>query len=232
MCRSSASNGLTFEAFPTSGSGPPIASERGADDVDDITDRIEKLKKQATVLSGGRMVSHAEPNTPPDVEEQFWKNVLAVENAPEAAPFDELLRAGLTLQPAAELDDGALVPKLWEVIRGLEDLGVYLEFTNHLSDRQLYTVLWTETLREPMALAPNDPNSGWHIDMTAASSDDGGVNVYLTYYADDEDRRRWAADYPDDVLPESRPLPFDRDRHLPSQWSSPPTGVDDDARMS
>jgi hypothetical protein len=85
--------------------------------VDDITDRIERLKKQAAALSGGRMVSRVSPDLPPEVE-------------------------------------------------------------------------------------------------------------------DEGDRRRWADDYPDDLLPEPKPLPYDRDRHLPSQWASPPADVDDDVRMS
>jgi hypothetical protein len=200
--------------------------------VDDITDRIERLKQQAAAMSGGRMVSGISLDLPPEIEEQFWKNVLAVENAPEAVPFDELLRRGMALPPPEELDDVALVAKLWDVIRGLEDLGVYLEFTNHLSDRQLYVSLWSRILREPMAISPEDLDSAWQIDVSAAASDDDGIDVYLTYYADEEDRRQWADEYPDDQLPEPKPLPYDRDRHLPSQWATPLADVDDDARMS
>lgn len=91
----------------------------------DINERIEKLKRAAAALSGGRMVTGTVPNCPPEIEEQFWKNVLAFENAPEVAPFDELERSGLTLPPAAELDDVALTAALWAMIRGLEELGVY-----------------------------------------------------------------------------------------------------------
>lgn len=98
--------------------------------------------------------------------------------------------------------------------------------------KKLYASLWSTILREPMALSPDDPDSAWHIDVSAAATDDDGTDVYLTYYADEEERRRWADEYPDDQLPEPKPLPFDRDRHLPSQWASPPAGVDDDARMS
>jgi hypothetical protein len=198
--------------------------------VDDIRDRIEELKKQAAALSGGRMISGVSPDLPPKIEEQFWTNVLAAENAPEVAPFDELLRAGLILPSPDDLDDAALVTKLWDVIRGLEDLGVYLEFTNHLSDRQLYAALWSRILREPMALTPEEPDAAWHIDVSEAGSDDNGVDVYLAYYADEEDRRRWADEFPDDQLPESKPLPFDRDRHLPSPWARP--AADDDVTMS
>src|SRR3954469_20743529 len=42
-------------------------------DVDDINDRIEKLKKQAAELSAGGMVSGFGPGCTPEIQEQFWK---------------------------------------------------------------------------------------------------------------------------------------------------------------
>ena len=191
---------------------------------DDINDRIEKLRRDAAALSGGKMVTGVAPNCPPEVQEQFWKNVLAFENAKEVQPIDELVRAGLTLPPAEELDDAELTEALWAMIRGLEDLGVYLEFTNHLSDRELYLQLWSKVLREPMALTPDDLQAAWHIDMSSAGSNDDGIEAYLTYYADEEARREWAKEYPDSPMPERKELPFDRDRHLPSVWVSGESG--------
>ena len=191
---------------------------------DDINDRIEKLKRDAAALSGGKMVTGFAPNCPPEMQEQFLKNVLAFENAPEVQPFDELVRAGLTLPPAEELDDAALTEALWTMIRGLEDLGVYLEFTDHLSDRELYVQLWSSVLREPMALTPDDLQAAWHIQMSGASTGDDGVDTYLTYYADEETRREFAEKYPDSPVPERKALPFDRDRHLPSVWASGESG--------
>ena len=87
-------------------------------------------------------------------------------------PFDELVSSGLTLPPAEELDDVALKATLWAMIRGLEQLGVYLEFTNHLSDRDLYVRLWSSVLHEPMALTPDDPAAAWHIHVSSAGGDD------------------------------------------------------------
>ena len=54
--------------------------------MDDINERIEKLKREAPALSGGKMVTGIAPNCPPETQEQFWKNVLAFENAPEVLP--------------------------------------------------------------------------------------------------------------------------------------------------
>jgi hypothetical protein len=49
--------------------------------MDDIHDRIEKLKREAAALNGGRMVAGTRPDCPPRIEEEFWKNVLAFEIA-------------------------------------------------------------------------------------------------------------------------------------------------------
>jgi hypothetical protein len=45
--------------------------------MDDINDRIENLKRDAAALSGGKMVTGIAPNCRPEIQEQFWKNVLA-----------------------------------------------------------------------------------------------------------------------------------------------------------
>jgi hypothetical protein len=37
----------------------------------------------------------------------------------------------------------------------------------------------------------------------------------MHYYADEEERARWAADFPDFPMPPKEKPPFDRDRHLP-----------------
>jgi hypothetical protein len=182
---------------------------------DDIDARIRALKSEAEARSGGRMRSFVSPDVPADVQEQFWKRVLAAEDdAPTVVPFDELVRSGLALPPPDELDDAKLTVKLWEVIDAMADLGLVLEFTDHLSDRELYVRLWRDILREPEALDPADAARTWHIDMIGTGSEEDTRN-WLRYYADDETRRDWARDWPDFAMPERAPLPFDRDRHLP-----------------
>lgn len=104
---------------------------------DDINERIEKLKREAAALSGGKMVTGFAPNCPPEIQEQFWKNVLAFENAPEVQPFDELVRAGLTLPPAGELDDVADLQAAWHIqmyAAGTDDDGVDAYLTYYADD--------------------------------------------------------------------------------------------------
>src|SRR5215212_9964916 len=41
------------------------------------------------------------------------------------------------------------------------------------------------------------------------------TRLYMKYYADEEARRHWLADFPDDGMPPHEEPPYDRDRHLP-----------------
>ena len=185
---------------------------------DDIDARVEKLKQKTAALNEGQMRTWTAAGCPPELEEQFWNDVLAFESAAEERPFEVLVRSGLALSPPDELDDVQITAKLWEVIDGLASLQIYLLFTDHLSDRELYARLWTEVLREPVALPPEDSNSSWHIDLSVGADDDG-IETYLKYFADEEDRRSWLQEWPDDPLPDAVSPPFDRDRHLPGTGS-------------
>jgi hypothetical protein len=184
---------------------------------DDIDDRIEKLRQEAAALSNGQMRAHVSADCPADIEEQFWKRVIAFENAPQVEPFQVLFQSGVTLPPPEEVDDAQLTVTLWEAIHGLASLGMYLDSTDHLSDRELYTRLWTDVLREPTELDPDDHNAAWHIDLMSGGSEED-IRLYLTYYADEDDRRRWAQDFPDYPMPDPAQPPFDRGRHLPQRY--------------
>lgn len=127
---------------------------------------------------------------------------------------DTLAEMGVSLPPPEELTDAQLAAKLWEVIEALAFLGAYLEHTDHLSDRELYAMLWNEELREAAPFIPDDPDSAWHIDFVGSGSEED-VTLYLTYYADEEERREWADDWWDGPLPTPKSPPYDRDRHLP-----------------
>src|SRR5262249_51388616 len=138
-----------------------------------------------------------------DIEPESWTPLI-----------DTLVEMGLTLPPPEELTDGQLSAKLWEVIEALAFLRAYLEHTDHLSDRELYSQLWTEELREAALFVPNDPDSAWHIDFVGSGSEED-TTLFLTYYADEEERQQWAEDWWDGPLPTPKPRPYDRDRYLP-----------------
>src|SRR4030095_9517615 len=99
-------------------------------------------------------------------------------------------------------------------IATMASLGAYLLHTDHLSDRQLYQYLYDDGLREEAVLFPDNPSYAYIIDLTGSGSEEDN-QTYLKYYADDIQRKQWALDWPDDVIPTSEDPPFDRDRHLP-----------------
>src|SRR5579871_5023041 len=116
--------------------------------------RINELKAEAEALSGGTIYSDGSDDCPPDIAEQFWERVVAFEKAPWTSHFKQLTDAGVDLPRPESLSDAELTAKLWEVIQAMAKTHVYLEHTNHLSDRELYTHLWTDSLREEVADVP------------------------------------------------------------------------------
>lgn len=129
-------------------------------------------------------------------------------------PGDLLRQRGVEIVDPAELDDPSLSRKLWEVIEAAGEIGIYLTFTDHLSDRELYERLVSDMLPEETFLDPEDPTLAdiWSP-IGGCSNEDN--RIYLTYYADEKTRRGWQSDFGEPVPPR-QPLPFDRDRLLPS----------------
>ena len=115
----------------------------------------------------------------------------------------------------AELDDAGLHATLWQIVRTMAEMGMLLESTNHLSDRELYRYLVGKCLREETLL---DGAGFWHISPIGGFSEED-VDVYLRYYADDETRADWDPEV--EVPPKERP-PYDRDRFLPGGSEAEP----------
>lgn len=152
---------------------------------------------------------------PEGLHDQFMDYIKAFEQAQWFTAFDVLAQGGIVLPNPDDLDDGQLPAKLWEVIRAMAMLRIFLYNTNHLSDRELYGALWHEVLREEGPLLPANSDSACHIDLVDSGSEED-MELYLRYYADEQDRLDWAEDWPDDTLPASETPPFDRDRLLPA----------------
>ncbi len=186
---------------------------RSSDEIDQEI-RINELREAAREAARGEMTEWESSDCPPEISEQFWGNVLEFESAEKTCHFIQLEERGIALPPPEELDDAALTAKLWEVIRGLAKMNVFLSQTDHWSDRELYEHMWHKTLREITMDLPAD--SGWthHIDFLSSGSEEDNY-LYLKYYADDEWREHWHKDFPDDVIPPHVDTPYDRDRKLP-----------------
>ena len=193
----------------------PVPPDRPDDEFDvDREIRIEKMKRDLDEIGGGKMVSGSFGAVPSEMEEAFLEQVLAYERAEFDTDFNRLIHRGVALPPAAELDDASLSAKLEEVIRELVKLRCFLEDTDHLSDRELYEWLWSDGLREETADMSAMPDGAWHTSPIGGCSEED-MAIWLKYYANEKDRRRWHRDFPDDPRPEHESLPVDRDRHLP-----------------
>jgi hypothetical protein len=180
-------------------------------DESDQEERIAKLRQELEKLGGNAMSLES---MPPDMEEEFLRQVLEYENAEPTSLFRLLENSGLDIPPPDQLDDEAVPIKLLAIVERMATLGAYLLHTNHLTDRELYVYLYHDGLREEAVLFPENPSYAYMIDLTGSGSD-ADNQTYLKYYADEEHRQQWARDWPDDRLPEHEEPPFDRDRFLP-----------------
>ena len=151
---------------------------------------------------------------PEDLHDLFSKNIAAYEEKEPESLFELLPKSGISLPAPEELGDEDIGRKLWDVIHGLAQLGVFLHNTDHLSDRELYIELWGDELREEAVLMPEDSSFSHHIDLVGSGSEED-IQLYLKYYATNKDRRQWLKDWPTDRLPDREKPPYDRDRRLP-----------------
>src|SRR4030095_9137435 len=175
--------------------------------------RIERMKREPDDLAGGSMISGAFGHVPRELEENFLTRVGEFEKAPWDTNFNRLVQRGVEMIPPPELDDRKLRVKLQEVLCALAAMRCFLCDTDHLSDRELYTWLWSDGLREE---TPDLSQLGgaWHTSPIGSGTDED-IAIFLKYYASEKERRRWKADFPIDPLPPHCALPYNRDRSLP-----------------
>ncbi len=173
--------------------------------------RIEKLRHRIRAATGQDPVFNASPGCPPKIEEELLKNILAYETAPKRTLFDVLEESGVELVRPGKLRGRELQAKLWEIIEGLLSQSIILCNTDHLDDHELYTLLWSETLRREFVVSSG---LAIRIDMTRTGIDEGIV-IYLTYYAGEDQRKLYAEFHPDIVIPEHIEPPRRRDHLIP-----------------
>ncbi|MBN2321780.1 MAG: hypothetical protein JXR49_22065 [Acidobacteria bacterium] len=175
---------------------------------------IEEMKEQVLRLVEDPECFYLDDSLSLEVQEKFLERILFMEECDEQPLFEYLEKGGIRLPKPEALDDAQLHSKLWEVINAMALAGHFLSSTDHLSDRELYEHLWRDILPEPTSI-PADNASFCHIDILGGCSDED-MKIRLKYYADDDERECWESDFPDDEIPPKEPLPYDRDRHLPS----------------
>lgn len=118
----------------------------------------------------------------------------------------------ISLPDPKTLDDAALHRELWRVLAELSHIKVALFHTDHLSDRELYTLLQREVLQEKTW--PTGGRGAMHVIDLMAGSSSRAVQCFLRYYADEATRTYFANHCPGLELPEQQPLPFERESQL------------------
>lgn len=142
---------------------------------------------------------------PTPVENQWLENMLAWERAP-IVPIAQWFDPPLLIPAPEAIDDSQLHDILWDTIQHLFDRRIVLDFTDHLSDRQLYTIIYRDILPSPEKQFERGDTNYLHWDCADTAEN---PEVWLRYYASEEDRRQWV-ETEDAPLPAPEPPPYPR----------------------
>jgi len=141
---------------------------------------------------------------PTPTENEFLASMLAWERAPVLA-IGQWFDPELTLPHPDTLSEDQLNGLLWDTIQKLYDVRIVLDFTDHLSDRQLYTLICRDILPSPEKKIDLPKNFlHWHC-----LDDSDEPETWLRYYASDQERRDWFEET-GQPLPRSQQVPFPR----------------------
>lgn len=140
---------------------------------------------------------------PTPVENEYLASMLAWERAP-VVPIANWFEPELRLPPPDSLTDAQVHRLLWSTIHKLYDKRIVLDFTEHLSDRQVYCLICRDILPAPEKKL-DGPRSYLHWDCADAGGD---PEIWLRYYATQEEREGWAENGAE--LPPAEPPPFPR----------------------
>lgn len=143
-------------------------------------------------------------NMPTQAENEFLASMLEWERAP-VLPISRWFRPELRLPPPDSLEDSHIHELLWDAIRKLYSKRIVLEFTDHLSDRELYRLVYRDILPSlEKRIERSHTYLHWHcLDATQET------DVWLRYYATEEEREGWAEES-DEPLPPAEPKPYPR----------------------
>lgn len=142
---------------------------------------------------------------PTEVENEYLAGMLAWERAP-VLPISQWFEPELKLPKPETLDDEQLHEHLWDVVQRLYDRRIVLDFTDHLTDRQLYCLIYRDILPSPEKKV-DLTTSYLHWDCADASGD---PEIWLRYYATPEERETWLEENDVTELPVSEAVPFPR----------------------
>ena len=139
-----------------------------------------------------------------------WDLIL---DGPTTTNFQQLLDKGIELPEPDNVPDARMRSKVWEVLAALASVGHYLDHTDHLSDRELYTKLWRDVMREEVPAL--DEFRCNQVMMLQADGVEPDTSTFFRYYAEDWWREDHQKEYPDYAMPPHEEPPYNRDCLLP-----------------
>ncbi|MCC5836088.1 MAG: hypothetical protein JJU20_15275 [Opitutales bacterium] len=176
--------------------------------------RLGELRKEVMHRIDGPTFEGGTEGIPMETQVSFWEHVLAFESAEESTLAERLKHEAcfVPVEPDELKDETAISTALWDLIRALASIRVFVFDTDHLCDADLYRLLVYGALPEPRMVPP--AGSQWNCRIDACehgtSDDPDGTMTWLRYYASEDVRSTWE----DEVPPRENP-PYDRDRFLP-----------------
>jgi len=189
----------------------------GAQDMDGDTDAesiLTRMRERISRVTGREFGVASFDAFPPVWEHAYWRAVMTVYPGVTESPRALFEAGGFPLPSPGDLDDDQLTVRLWQLIRRMERVGIYLTSTDHLDDRALYSWLRSVGLDTFVITAPGSTSSYTMLDIIGSGSDED-FETWARYYMDAAEREHWAEEHPDEPLPETKPRPFNRDRFLP-----------------
>ena len=167
-----------------------------------LRDEIEPyLDESVYLVDAARMPTHW--------ENDYLASMLEWEKAP-VLPISHWFEPPLVLPAHDSLDDNELKQRLHQAIGRLFEKNITLNFTEHLSDRQLYCLILRDILpaQEKRIRLSNNVIQWQCIDPVTEEED------WLRYYATEDDREMWTLET-GLKLPPHEQLPFPR--NMPQQ---------------
>jgi len=142
---------------------------------------------------------------PTPVENEFLASILAWERAP-VLPISQWFEPELVLPNPDSLEEFELHSTLWDTIHKLYSKRIVLDFTDHLTDRELYRIVCRDILpsREKKIDLPKN-----YLHWNCAEADDDDPETWLTFYATDVEREAWAEET-GQWLPPAKTPPYPR----------------------
>jgi hypothetical protein len=137
-------------------------------------------------------------------ENEYLSSLLAWEKAP-VLPISQWFEPELVITPHQMLGDEALHQQLHQLIGRLFEKNIVLMHTDHLSDRQLYCLIFRDilTAQEKKVILPGKYLRWQCLDIVEDEES------WLRFYASPEERRQWAEET-GLRLPPSEQVPFPR----------------------